>query len=102
MTMIWTEQALACLRVFDMSAQNVKDKRLVAWVRLQLLAEDIETLRTALSNSPEPDKLEQSFSTDRQTIQDFERRFAEWRDDNFDVTDGTTDDPVMLNWLSLL
>jgi hypothetical protein len=93
MTMVWTDDTRASLAAFKNSAQSARDKRLVAWVKLQLLAEDVEALRSALSSSMERDILEPNSSFDLPTIQKFERRFAEWRDDAFDVMDGTIDHP---------
>ncbi|KAK7225357.1 hypothetical protein V2G26_013360 [Clonostachys chloroleuca] len=87
MTMIWTEHARASLQAFEDSARNAQDKRLVAWVKLQLLAGDLEALRIALSSTRQPEILEQTCSIDRQTIQRFEGRFIEWRNDSFGVID---------------
>jgi hypothetical protein len=89
--MVWTKDAHARLEAFENSAQSAKDKRLVAWLKLQLLAEEIETLRTRLSNLADSDIRESNLSIDPQTVQNFERRFTEWRDDGFDVMDGTVD-----------
>lgn len=66
------------LDAFDKNSVNDNDKRLVAWVRLQMIAEGVEALRIKVSLAqPGADA---ASLVDQHTISSLESRFGRWRD----------------------
>ncbi|KAL7932884.1 hypothetical protein V8C35DRAFT_305731 [Trichoderma chlorosporum] len=78
MSMVWTESMRKGLDAFDKNGVHDNDKRLVAWVRLQMMAEAVETLRIKVSSAqPGADV---ASPADQHTISSLESRFGRWRD----------------------
>lgn len=70
-----------CLDAFEKSGMHDNDKRLAAWVRLQIIAEEVETLRTKVSLAPRGQPgADLSSPIDQHTISSLESRFGRWRD----------------------
>ncbi|EHK17885.1 uncharacterized protein TRIVIDRAFT_204829 [Trichoderma virens Gv29-8] len=78
MSIIWTESMRKCLDAFDRNSVNDNDKRLVAWVRLQMIAEGVETLRIKASLTPPG--AEAASPVDQHTVSSLESHFGGWRD----------------------
>lgn len=64
------------LETFAEHATSINDKRLVAWVRLQLIAEDIEKMKTNIESRAE------SIFTEKEAIRNdlslFSNRLSDW------------------------
>lgn len=64
------------LETFAEHALSTNDKRLIAWVRLQLVAEDIEKMKTNIESRAE------SIFTDKEAIKNdlslFSNRLCDW------------------------
>ncbi|KAL7911586.1 hypothetical protein GGI35DRAFT_294097 [Trichoderma velutinum] len=87
MSMVWTESMRRGLDAFDKNSVHGNDKRLVAWVRLQMIAEEVETLRIKVSLAqPGADA---ASHVDQHTISSLESRFCRWRDGAQPVLNGS-------------
>lgn len=64
------------LQTFEEHATSPNDKRLIAWVRLQLIAEDVEKMKTNVESRTD------SLFTDKDMVKNdlslFDDRLAEW------------------------
>jgi hypothetical protein len=75
--------------VFEKNCVLDNDKRLAAWVRLQMIAEEVEALRVKMSlvaklqGETDPCDL-----VDQHTLSSLENRFSRWRDDSQSVLNG--------------
>ncbi|KIV94429.1 hypothetical protein PV10_02196 [Exophiala mesophila] len=88
-TLIWSESMSDVLDEFDRSCDHVNDKRLVAWVRLQVIAEEIETLRVRFMGVEERSTGTESPPADRSFMNTLEGKLAEWRYANQSVTNSS-------------
>lgn len=79
--MNWTVSTAHDLEAFDQNSDNANDKRLIAWVKLQLIADDVEAWRHMLARSTQA-------PVNRHSIQTFESRLTEWRDAAHPVING--------------
>lgn len=79
MTMTLTKGALEWLELFDQSSMCINDKRLVAWIRLQAIAEDVEALRVKLLKCNEEPTFHNSKSVHQDLVQKLEDRLGAWR-----------------------
>ncbi|PTB53659.1 hypothetical protein M431DRAFT_520631 [Trichoderma harzianum CBS 226.95] len=87
MSMVWTESMRKGLDAFDKNSVHGNDKRLVAWVRLQMIAGGVEALRIKVSLAqPGADA---ASPVDQHTISSLESRFARWRDTAQPVLNGS-------------
>ena len=77
--MTLTKAALECLEMFDQSTMCINDKRLVAWIRLQAIAEDVEASRVKLLESAEKLTCHNSNSVHQDLVQTLEDRLGAWR-----------------------
>ncbi len=77
--MTLTKAALECLEMFDQSTAYINDKRLVAWIRLQVIAEDVEASRVKLLQCVEKLTCHDSNSVHQDLVQTLENRLGEWR-----------------------
>lgn len=68
------------LDAFDKNSVNDNDKRLVAWVRLQMIAEGVEALRIKVHASLALPGADAASPVDQHTISSLESRFGRWRD----------------------
>ncbi|KAL6872758.1 hypothetical protein J3F83DRAFT_730905 [Trichoderma novae-zelandiae] len=87
MSTVWTDSTRKGLDAFDKNSMHEHDKRLVAWVRLQMIAEEAETLRIKASSSLAP--AEVSSPVDQHTLSSLESRFGRWRDAAQPVLNGS-------------
>ncbi|KAL7942709.1 hypothetical protein V8C42DRAFT_150281 [Trichoderma barbatum] len=87
MSMVWTDSMCKGLDAFDKNSMNDGDRRLVAWVRLQMIAEEVETLRIRVSLA-QPGA-EAANPVDHHTISSLESRFGRWRDAAQPVLNGS-------------
>lgn len=78
--MALTKAALQCLELFDQNTRDVNDKRLVAWIRLQMVAEEAETARVQLQECAEGSTCHDQKMMDHKLIQALEDRLGAWRD----------------------
>ncbi|KAK4085034.1 uncharacterized protein Triagg1_24 [Trichoderma aggressivum f. europaeum] len=87
MSIVWTESMRKGLDTFDKNSVNDDDKRLVAWVRLQMIAEGVEAVRIKASLAqPGADA---ASLVDQHTISSLESRFGRWRDAAQPVLNGS-------------
>ena len=77
--MTLTKAALERLEMFDQSTVCINDKRLVAWIRLQAIAEDVEASRVRLVECGEKLTSHTSDSVHQDLVQTLEDRFGAWR-----------------------
>lgn len=86
MPLVWTESTRNGVNVFEKNSVLDNDKRLAAWVRLQMIAEEVEALRvkaSKLQGEADPSDL-----VDQHTLSSLESRFSKWRDDSQLVFNG--------------
>jgi hypothetical protein len=77
------------LDAFEENSVQDNDKRLVAWVRLQMIAEEVETLRIKVSLAPRlHTRADPSSLVDQHSILSLGSRFGKWRDDFQPVLNG--------------
>ncbi|PNP55418.1 hypothetical protein THARTR1_04248 [Trichoderma harzianum] len=88
MSMVWTESMRKGLDAFDKNSVHDNDKRLVAWVRLQMIAEGVEALRIKVS-SLAPPGADAASPVDQHTISSLESHFGRWRDAARPVLNGS-------------
>ncbi|KAL6903956.1 hypothetical protein GGI43DRAFT_307646 [Trichoderma evansii] len=82
MPLVWTESMRNGVDVFDKNSVLDNDKRLVAWVRLQMIAEEVEALRVKASLAAKvQSEADPSSLVDQATLSSIESRFSRWRDD---------------------
>lgn len=68
--------------LFDKNSVLDNDKRLIAWVKLQMIAEEVEALRVKASLAAKVQgEADPSSLIDQATLSSFESRFSRWRDD---------------------
>ncbi|KAL7924582.1 hypothetical protein ACQKWADRAFT_287024 [Trichoderma austrokoningii] len=90
MPLVWTESMRNGVDVFEKNSVLDNDKRLVAWVRLQMIAEEVEALRVKASSAAKAQgEADLSGLVDQQTLSSLESRFSRWRDDSQLVFDGS-------------
>ncbi|KAM6485733.1 hypothetical protein HDV62DRAFT_259346 [Trichoderma sp. SZMC 28011] len=89
MSMVWTESMRRGLDAFDKNSVNDNDKRLVAWVRLQMIAEGVEALRIKVHASLALPGADAASPVDQHTISSLESRFGRWRDAAQPVLNGS-------------
>ncbi|KKO96461.1 hypothetical protein THAR02_11438 [Trichoderma harzianum] len=89
MSMVWTDGMRKGLDAFDKNSVNDNDKRLVAWVRLQMIAEGVEALRLKVQVSLAQPGTDAASPVDQRTISSLEGRFARWRDAAQPVLNGS-------------
>lgn len=88
---------------FEKNSVLESDKRLAAWVRLQMIAEEVETIRVKASLAAkvqgEADPLD---LVDQPTLSSIESRFSRWRDDSQLVFNGKRPLSILcvIVWLS--
>ncbi|KAL7955029.1 hypothetical protein V8C34DRAFT_292710 [Trichoderma compactum] len=87
MSVIWTESMRKGLDAFDKNCVHDNDRRLVAWVRLQMIAEGVEALR--IKSSLAPPGADAASPVDQHTISSLESRFGRWRDAAQPVQNGS-------------
>lgn len=68
------------LDAFEKNSVLDNDKRLAAWVRLQMIAEGVEALRIKVHASLALPGADAASPVDLHTISSLESRFARWRD----------------------
>lgn len=81
---------LEILESFSRASEHVNDKRLVAWVRLQVIAEEIDTLRVKLLGFAERNTGSDSPPDDRSFMNTLEGKLADWRYANQSVMNSTS------------
>lgn len=89
--------------VFDKNSVLDSDRRLVAWVRLQMIAEEVETLRVKASLAAKVQgETDPSGLVDQPTLSSLESRFSRWRDDSQLVFNGKRPLSILctIMWLS--
>ncbi|KAH8811236.1 hypothetical protein F5884DRAFT_781568 [Xylogone sp. PMI_703] len=79
LTLTWTRGMLENLETFDQSSVSNNDKRLVAWVRLQMIAEEVESLRIRLLRSPESVGQNTVVPGNQSLVHTLERKLDQWR-----------------------
>ncbi|QYT01953.1 Zn(2)-C6 fungal-type domain-containing protein [Trichoderma simmonsii] len=89
MSMVWTESMRRGLDAFDKNSVNDNDRRLVAWVRLQMIAEGVEALRIKAQVSLAQPGADAASPVDQHTISSLESRFGRWRDAAQPVLNGS-------------
>ncbi|GFP57730.1 hypothetical protein TASIC1_0009006700 [Trichoderma asperellum] len=88
--LIWTGSMRNGVDVFDKNSVLDSDRRLVAWVRLQMIAEEVETLRVKASLAAKVQgETDASGLVDQPTLSSLESRFSRWRDDSQLVFNGS-------------
>lgn len=99
MPLVWTESMRNGVDAFDKNSVLDNDKRLAAWVKLQMIAEEVETLRTKASLAVKVQgEVNPSGLIDQPTLSSLESRFSRWRDDSQLVFNGKR--PLVLCLLS--
>ena len=96
--MVWSESMSDILDEFDRSCEHVNDKRLIAWVRLQVIAEEIETLRVKFMGVEERSPGTESPPADRSFMNILEGKLAEWRYANQSVTNSKSNQWIQKPW----
>ncbi|RFU75888.1 hypothetical protein TARUN_6350 [Trichoderma arundinaceum] len=90
MPIAWTEGMRKGLDAFGENSVQENDKRLVEWVRLQMIAEEVETSRIKVSLAPRVQiGADQPSPVDQHTISLLEGRFGKWRDAAQPVLNGS-------------
>lgn len=78
--MVWTNSLRKGLDAFDENSVGDGDKRLAAWVRLQMIAEEVEAARIKVSLAPRVRTGADTPSpVDQHTISSLESKFSKWR-----------------------
>lgn len=89
MPLVWTESTRNGVDVFEKNSVLDNDKRLAAWVRLQMIAEEVEALRVKASLAAKVQgEADPSGLVDQHTLSSLESRFSRWRDDSQLVFNG--------------
>ncbi|KAK4070826.1 hypothetical protein Trihar35433_5293 [Trichoderma harzianum] len=89
MSMVWTDSMRKGLDAFEKKSVHDNDRRLVAWVRLQMIAEGVEALRIKVQVSLAQPGADAASPVDQHTISSLESRFARWRDAAQPVLNGS-------------
>ncbi|KAK1241094.1 hypothetical protein MKX08_001068 [Trichoderma sp. CBMAI-0020] len=90
MPLVWTESTRNGVDVFEKNSVLDNDKRLVAWVRLQMMAEEVEALRVKAALAAKVQgEADPSGLVDQHTLSSLESRFSRWRDDSQLVFNGS-------------
>lgn len=87
-TLRWTDGALATLNAFEQSSETPNDKRLAAWIKLQLIAEDVESLKTSISDTSHQATYCQPESKNLSVLNSFEQELIVWRDEYQGIING--------------
>ncbi|KAM0487290.1 hypothetical protein ACHAPX_000561 [Trichoderma viride] len=90
MPLVWTESTRNGVDVFEKNSVLDNDKRLAAWVRLQMIAEEVEALRVRASLAAKVQgEADPSGLVDQPTLSSLESRFSRWRDNHQLVFNGS-------------
>ncbi|KAL7795461.1 hypothetical protein V8C43DRAFT_321315 [Trichoderma afarasin] len=89
MSVVWTDSMRKGLDAFEKNSVLDNDKRLAAWVRLQMIAEGVEALRIKVHASLALPRADAASPVDLHTISSLESRFARWRDAAQPVLNGS-------------
>ncbi|KAH8885844.1 hypothetical protein GQ53DRAFT_695403 [Thozetella sp. PMI_491] len=77
--MAWTDSMLGILERFEQTTVHANDRRLATWVRLQIIAEDIESLRTKLLAPPDATQGNNSMTIGQSDVQVLEQKLGKQR-----------------------
>jgi hypothetical protein len=75
------------LERFHERSVHINDKRLVAWIKLQMIGEDIEFSRIRVASSENNTGISAAFNLSH--LQTLEGKLSEWRNTAEPVTNGT-------------
>lgn len=87
---------LEILERFHKTSVHINDKRLVAWIKLQIIAEDIESSRIKALALPEMAAGGRSGSITLSHVQTLEGKLGQWRYATEPVTNGMLKKPHAL------
>ncbi|KFY48678.1 hypothetical protein V495_01097 [Pseudogymnoascus sp. VKM F-4514 (FW-929)] len=82
----WTEKMRETLERFHERSVHINDKRLVAWIKLQIIGEDIEFSRIRVASSENNTGISAAFNLSH--LQTLEGKLSEWRNTAEPVTNG--------------
>ena len=71
--------AIEFLDLFEQNTTHINDKRLVAWVKLQIIAEEVEAVRVKLQESAEKPACHVSNAMNQDLVRTLEDRLGAWR-----------------------
>lgn len=77
------------LEMFHKTSVHINDKRLVAWIRLQKIAEDVESSRIKALTPPGTAVDDNPGGINLSHVQTLEGKLGEWRYSAESVTNGT-------------